>query len=105
MTSPRVARLAAELESALGRVEGVRAAYLFGSAMASDEPRDVDVLVVYGSPLGPVTAPTIGPLIEAAVLRAFSVPAHLMFFSEAEAREPGLVAQLEPLLLYGQSVG
>jgi predicted nucleotidyltransferase len=104
MTSSRVPELAAELESALGRVEGVRAVYLFGSATESDEPRDVDVLIVYGHPLGPATVPGIGPLIGAAVSRVFSLPAHLMFFSEAEAREPGLVAELKPLLLYGQPV-
>jgi predicted nucleotidyltransferase len=104
MDSPEVAQLAAELDSALGRVDGVRTIYLFGSAVESDTPRDVDVLIVYGPPLAPATAPTIGPLIEAAVSRAFSMPAHLMFFSEEEAREPGLVSQLEPLLLYRQPV-
>lgn len=104
MNSPGVAQLAADLESALEAVAGVRAAYLFGSALKSDTPRDVDVLIVYGPPLAPATAPEIRPLVKAAVSRAFSLPAHLMFFSEAEAREPGLVARLEPLLVYGQSV-
>jgi predicted nucleotidyltransferase len=104
MNSPRVAQLAAEIHVALVGVEGVRAAYLLGSARESETPHDVDVLIVYGPPLTPATAPEIRPLIEWAVSRVFSLPTHLMFFSEREAREPGLVADLEPILLYGETV-
>ncbi len=88
MSSPRVARLATELESALVRVQGVRAVYLFGSAVEGERPDDVDVLVIYGPPLVPATAPSLEPLVEEAVARACSLPAHLLLFCEAEAREP-----------------
>lgn len=104
MTSPRVAQLAAELHAALGGVEGVTAVYLFGSAVDSETPRDIDILVVYGPPLSPATAPDVRPLVEGAVARVFPLPPHLMFFSEREAREPGLIGQPEPLLLYGDPV-
>jgi predicted nucleotidyltransferase len=97
MGSPSVARLAAEFELALVRVDGVRAVYIFGSAVASDTPRDLDLLVVYGPPLVPATAPSLGPLIERAVAAVCSLPVHLILFSEAEAREPGLVDGLQPL--------
>jgi predicted nucleotidyltransferase len=99
MTSPRVARLAAELESALVRVEGVRAVYLFGSAVEEELPSDVDVLVVYGAPLVPATASSLEPLVEGAVARACTLPAHVVLFCEAEAREPRLIDGFEPLLL------
>jgi predicted nucleotidyltransferase len=103
MSSSRVARLAAELKSALVRVDGVRAAYLFGSAVGSETPHDVDILVIYGPPLAPDTADSLGPLVEEAVAGVCSLPVHLIFFSEAEAREPRLVDGLEPLrLLFGQ---
>lgn len=104
MNSPGIAQLATDLESALGAAAGVRAAYLFGSALTSATPQDVDVLIVYGPPLVPATAPEIRPLVDAAVSRAFSLPAHLMFLSEAEAREPGLIARLEPRFVYGKPV-
>jgi predicted nucleotidyltransferase len=102
MNSPRVARLAAELQAALAGVEGVSAVYLFGSAVESETPRDIDLLIVYGPPLAAATAPEVRPMIEEAVSRVFGLPPHLMFFSEREAREPGLIG--EPLLLYGEPV-
>lgn len=103
MVSSRVARLAAELKSGLVRVDGVRAVYLFGSAVKSETPRDVDILVVYGPPLVADTADSLAPLVEGSVGRACSLPVHLVLFSEAEAREPRLVEGLEPLrLLFGQ---
>jgi predicted nucleotidyltransferase len=75
---------------------------LFGSAVDSETPRDIDVLVVYGPPLLPATAHEIRPLIEGAVSRVFDLPPHLMFFSEREAREPGLIGEPKPILLYGR---
>jgi predicted nucleotidyltransferase len=104
MTSPRIASLADEVRSALADIEGVRAVYLFGSALTSETPADIDVLVVYGPPLAPLTAPTIRPSIESAVSVAFGLPAHVMFFSEAEACEAGLVASFNPLLLHGEDL-
>jgi predicted nucleotidyltransferase len=80
-------------------VEGVRAVYLFGRAVEGERPNDVDVLVIYGPPLVPTTAPSLEPLVEEAVARACSLPAHLVLFCEAEAREPRLIDGLEPLLL------
>lgn len=104
MPSPRVAQLAAEIHAALVGVEGVRAVYLFGTARESETPNDIDVLVVYGPPLEPLAAPNIRAPIEQAVSRVFSKPTHLMVFSEREAREPGLVSGLEPILVYGHPV-
>ena len=37
------------------------------------------------------TAPTVRPQVEAAVAKTFRLPAHLIFLSESEAREPELL--------------
>src|SRR4051794_14942770 len=98
MNSPRIAALAAELGRSLEAFEGVMAVYVFGGAVWGSDPSDTDLVIVYGTPLPPLTAPTVRCAVEDAVARTIGLPPHLMFFSEREAREPGLMTKLEPLL-------
>lgn len=105
MDSSGINALRAELGKALESEAGVAAVYLFGSLSRGDAgPADADLVVVYGPPLTPATAPDIRPRIEAAVSAALQLPAHLMFFSEAEANEPGLLSDLQPELVFGADV-
>lgn len=93
--------LAAELSRKLGDQPGIRAVYLFGSALTSASPEDVDLVVVYGAPLKPGQARSaLAALIEEAVDATWGLPAHLMFFSESEASEPGLLRNLEAEAIY-----
>ena len=92
MTSLKVSALANELAASLTDVDGVLEVYVFGSALRTSRPADVDLVVVYGLPLTPATAPAVREGVELAVARIFELPAHLMFFTEAEAKQPGLLS-------------
>jgi hypothetical protein len=78
--------------------------YLFGSAVHSEQPDDVDLAVVYDKPLTPLSAPSIKPVIQGAVFRSFGLAAHLMFFTTSEANEPGLLASLDARCIYERDV-
>jgi predicted nucleotidyltransferase len=104
MTRFSITALRAELERALGDTAGVRAVYLFGSALHSETPADVDLVIVYEPPLTPLTAPTVGEVVEEAVARSTGSRAHLMFFSVNEAEEPGTLSDLTPEIIFGSEV-
>lgn len=87
MDSSKIDALKIELAVSLRDIAGVRAVYLFGSALHSHTPRDADLLVVYQAPLTPMTAPSMRNRIEQTVSTTLELPAHLMFFTEREARE------------------
>jgi predicted nucleotidyltransferase len=98
-SSEITSRLRSDLEQALGEVAGVRALYLFGSALSSDTPRDIDLLLVYGPPLTPLTVRALtGPICEL-VERAVELQAHIVFFTKREASEPGF-RDFRPQLLF-----
>jgi hypothetical protein len=59
--------------------------YLFGSALDSETPNDVDLAVVYEAPLTPLSAPEACQPIEESVRESFDLPAHLTFFTASEA--------------------
>lgn len=59
--------------------------YVFGSALESNSPSDVDLAVVYEAPLTPLSAPDVRQAIEDSVSNSFGLPAHLTFFTAAEA--------------------
>jgi predicted nucleotidyltransferase len=100
MTTQKIAALTGELAARLGDVDGITAIYAFGSALRAGVPADVDLVVVYAPPLTPETAPSVRKAVAVAVERTFGLDAHLMFFSESEARQPGLLSDLEPQLVY-----
>jgi hypothetical protein len=58
---------------------------LFGSAVDSNTPNDVDLAVVYEAPLTPMSAPDVRRIIEESVRNSFGLPPHLTFFTPAEA--------------------
>jgi hypothetical protein len=93
-----------ELSAALRDAAGVRAVYLFGSALQSDSPHDIDLIVVYEEPLTPLSAPSVRPLIDEAVRAGQGLAAHVMFFTVTEAQEPESLSVYEAQLVYGTPV-
>ena len=87
MSTSRASALSGELALSLRDLAGVRAVYLFGSALDSEAPEDVDLVVVYEAPLTPISAPQVRDPIESAVATTLGLPAHLMFLTEREATE------------------
>jgi predicted nucleotidyltransferase len=76
--------------------------FLFGSALRTEFPEDIDLIVVYEPPLTPHTAPEVRPHIEEAVAASAGLPTHLMFFTLGEAKEPGRLANLNARLVYSE---
>jgi predicted nucleotidyltransferase len=101
MTSSRIQALANELTASLRGVNGILGVYLFGSTLRTSLPADVDLVVVYGPPLTPATAPSVRNVIDSAVARVFDLPAHLTFFTQTEASQEKLLSDVKPELLYG----
>jgi predicted nucleotidyltransferase len=58
---------------------------LFGSALESNIPNDIDLAVVYEMPLTPLSVPEVRKAIEDLVGKSFGLSAHLTFFTSAEA--------------------
>jgi len=58
---------------------------VFGSVLTADDPADVDLIIVYELPLTPLTASSVGSLLDAVARRVAGLPAHMMFFTPAEA--------------------
>jgi predicted nucleotidyltransferase len=93
--SSSIPTLRSELDAKLAPVMGVKAVYLFGSTLGSENPNDVDLAVVYDPPLAPLTAPTVSPLIQDAVVKSFGLHAHLTFFTPEEAKHSRLLTDRE----------
>jgi predicted nucleotidyltransferase len=76
--------LSSNLAANLASVDGIRTIYLFGSAVDSNTPNDVDLAIVYEAPLTPLSAPDVRQAIEESVRKSFGLPSHLTFFTPAE---------------------
>src|SRR4029453_10944181 len=62
--SSSITRLGIELRKTIPKSAGVRAVYLFGSAAHSEEPDDVDLVIVYEKPLTPHSVSGIEPILQ-----------------------------------------
>ena len=83
---------------------GVVDAYLFGSALRRDDPKDVDVIVVYDEPLGPQSVgAAIRPLVREIVSAELGIPAHVVLLTRAEAAESGMIRGFAPESLFGSA--
>jgi predicted nucleotidyltransferase len=95
MTSSTIRTLRERLCDALLGRQGVVTVHLFGSALQSESPNDIDLAVVYDTPLTPLTAPEVGPAVQEAVRSACGLPAHLTFFTASEAEASPLLSESE----------
>ena len=78
--------------------------YLFGSALTSATPSDVDIIAVYGEPLRPAQAgDALRPVLTAAVEAVTELPAHILLFSEQEAMVTGVLSRFGPVLIAGST--
>lgn len=61
--------------------------FLFGSARYSENPRDVDILVVYGSALSPDKALHFRAKLIRKLKKYIAIPIHVILLSDNEERE------------------
>jgi predicted nucleotidyltransferase len=82
--------VALAIEAAAPDIPGVSEVWLFGSALISAAPRDIDLLVVYvPDVISPTQAMSLRAPLRRAIARVSSLKVHLVLLSEGEALETG----------------
>jgi predicted nucleotidyltransferase len=89
-----IASFTTSLQRAIERVAavspGLTEVWLFGSALKSSKPRDLDLLVVYDDmQISPLDAATLREPIGSAAAAATGLAPHIVVLSEREVAETG----------------
>jgi predicted nucleotidyltransferase len=100
-TTSFVTSLASAVEAVAAPVDGIVSVWLFGSAVSSSRPSDVDLLVIYRpAELAPVEASNLRAVLESAVERVSDLDADVVVLSESEAFEVDFVRRERAQCLY-----
>jgi predicted nucleotidyltransferase len=83
----------------LGTSDAAKRLFLFGSALYSENPRDIDILVVYATSLSPVDALDFRSKLISKLRKYIAIPIHVVLLSQSEERklEFGKIENCRPL--------
>jgi predicted nucleotidyltransferase len=96
-----ITRLAHAIEAIAAEFDGLVEVWLFGSALSSDQPADIDLLVVYRQDLlAPTAAASLREPVRHAVRQISDLDAHIVILNQSESAETSFAEHEGARLLY-----